>query len=63
MDIEDHPFDLRNCMESALDLSSGCAAEKQLELAYVYDDSVPVGISADLTRMRQILLNLLSNAV
>ncbi|MEO0744415.1 MAG: GAF domain-containing protein, partial [Pseudomonadota bacterium] len=63
MDIEDHPFDLRNCIESALDLISGRAAEKQLELAYVYDDSVPVGISADLTRMRQILLNLLSNAV
>ncbi len=63
MDIEDHPFDLRNCIESALDLISGRAAEKQLELAYVYDDCVPVGISADLTRLRQILLNLLSNAV
>ena len=63
MDIEDHPFDLRNCIESALDLISGRAAEKQLELAYIYDDSVPVGISADLTRLRQILLNLLSNAV
>ncbi|MEO1555484.1 MAG: GAF domain-containing protein [Pseudomonadota bacterium] len=63
MDIEDHPFDLRNCIESALDLISGRAAEKQLELAYIYDDSVPAAISADLTRMRQILLNLLSNAV
>ncbi len=63
MDIEDHPFDLRNCIESALDLISGRAAEKQLELAYIYDDTVPVGISADLTRLRQILLNLLSNAV
>ena len=63
MDIEDHPFDLRNCIESALDLISGRAAEKQLELAYIYDDSVPVAISADLTRLRQILLNLLSNAV
>nr|WP_299371788.1 GAF domain-containing protein [uncultured Tateyamaria sp.] len=63
MDIEDHPFDLRNCIESALDLISGRAAEKQLELAYIYDDNVPVGISADLTRLRQILLNLLSNAV
>ena len=63
MDIEDHPFDLRNCIESALDLISGRATEKHLELAYIYDDSVPVGISADLTRLRQILLNLLSNAV
>ncbi|MFK7762179.1 MAG: GAF domain-containing protein [Roseobacter sp.] len=63
MDIEDHPFDLRNCIESALDLISGAAADKQLDLAYIYEDSVPAGISTDLTRMRQILLNLLSNAV
>jgi len=63
MDIESHPFDLRDCIESALDLISGKAAEKQLELAYLMDDDVPPGISADLTRLRQILLNLLSNAV
>ncbi|MEM6372599.1 MAG: ATP-binding protein [Pseudomonadota bacterium] len=63
MDIEDPLFDLRNCIESALDLSNGRAAEKQLELAYIYNDSVSVGVSADLMRLRQILLNLLSNAV
>ncbi len=63
MDIEQHPFDLRECIESALDLVSARAADKQLDIAYVYDDSVPAAISADLTRLRQILLNLLSNAV
>ncbi|WP_204325979.1 GAF domain-containing protein [Sulfitobacter sediminilitoris] len=63
MDIEEHPFDLRECIESALDLIGGRAAEKQLDLAYLYEDAVPAGISADLTRLRQILLNLLSNAV
>ncbi|WP_299142224.1 GAF domain-containing protein [uncultured Tateyamaria sp.] len=63
MDIENHPFDLRECIESALDLVSGKAAEKQLEIAYLMDDAVPVGINADVTRLRQILLNLLSNAV
>ena len=63
MDIEDHPFDLRECIESALDLIGGRAAEKHLDLAYLMDDAVPVGVSADLTRLRQILLNLLSNAV
>ncbi|MEW9920259.1 GAF domain-containing protein [Marimonas sp. MJW-29] len=63
MDIEKHPFDLRECIESALDLIAGRAAEKQLDIAYIYDDSVPVAINADLTRLRQILLNLLSNAV
>lgn len=63
MDIENHPFDLRDCIEGALDLISGKAAEKQLDIAYIYDDDVPPAINADLTRMRQILLNLLSNAV
>ncbi len=63
MDIESHPFDLRECVESALDLIAGRAAEKQLDIAYLMDDDVPAAISTDLTRLRQILLNLLSNAV
>lgn len=63
MDIEAHPFDLRDCVESALDLISGRAAEKQLDVAYLMADDVPPAISTDLTRLRQILLNLLSNAV
>lgn len=63
MDIESHPFDLRDCVESALDLISTRAAEKQLDIAYVFDGDVPAGVSGDLTRLRQILLNLLSNAV
>ncbi len=63
MDIENHPFDLRDCIESALDLVGARAAEKRLDLAYIIDDDVPAAISADLTRLRQILLNLLSNAV
>lgn len=63
MDIETAPVDLRDCIESALDLVSGRAADKTLDLAYVYDDNVPAAIGTDLTRLRQILLNLLSNAV
>ncbi len=63
MHIEEHPFDLRECIESALELIGARAAEKQLDVAYLMDDVVPPAISADLTRLRQILLNLLSNAV
>jgi len=63
MDIEKHPFDLRECIEGALDLIGGRAAEKQLDIAYLMNDDVPPAVSADLTRLRQILLNLLSNAV
>ncbi|MGV8989386.1 MAG: GAF domain-containing protein [Cypionkella sp.] len=63
MDIENHPFDLRDCIESAMDLIGARAAKKQLDIAYIYDDSAPAAVSTDLTRLRQILLNLLSNAV
>ncbi|MBL8319144.1 MAG: response regulator, partial [Burkholderiaceae bacterium] len=63
MDVERQPFDLRECVESALDLVAGRAAEKQLDLAYVFDGEVPTAIVGDVTRLRQILLNLLSNAL
>jgi signal transduction histidine kinase/DNA-binding response OmpR family regulator len=63
MDIESHPFNLRECVESALDLVSARASEKHLDLAYVFEGDVPVGVNGDLARLRQILLNLLSNAV
>ena len=63
MDIEAQPFDLRECVESALDLVGQRAAEKQLDLAYLFEGEVPAAIRGDVTRLRQILLNLLSNAV
>jgi len=63
MGIENHPFDLRDCIESALDLVSGRAAQKRLDIAYLMADDAPQAVSADATRLRQILLNLLSNAV
>jgi signal transduction histidine kinase/CheY-like chemotaxis protein len=63
MDIEAQPFDLRECVESALDLVATRAADKGLDLAYVFEGDVPSAIVGDVTRLRQILLNLLSNAV
>jgi GAF domain-containing protein/CheY-like chemotaxis protein len=63
MDIEAHPFDLRDCVESALDLIASRAAEKHLDIAYVFEGEVPPVINGDVTRLRQILLNLFSNAV
>jgi signal transduction histidine kinase/DNA-binding response OmpR family regulator len=63
MDVEMHPFDLRECVESALDLVASRAAEKKLDIAYVFEGDVPPAVSGDVTRLRQVLLNLLSNAV
>ncbi len=63
MDVEVRPFDLRECVESALDLIGARAAEKHLDIAYVFEGEVPAAIEGDVTRLRQVLLNLLSNAV
>ena len=63
MDIEAQPFDLRDCVESALDLVTTRAVEKHLDTAYVFEGDVPPAIVGDVTRLRQIILNLLSNAV
>jgi GAF domain-containing protein/DNA-binding response OmpR family regulator len=63
MDVDFQPFDLRECVESALDLTAGRAVEKGLDIAYIIDDDVPAGIKSDMTRLRQILINLLSNAI
>src|SRR5688572_4378960 len=63
MDVEYQPFDLRECVESALDLTAGRAIEKGLDIAYIINDDVPSGIKSDVTRLRQILINLLSNAI
>ncbi|MFP4123667.1 PAS domain S-box protein [Coleofasciculus sp.] len=63
MELEEQPFELRTCIEEALDLLTTKAAEKNLELAYLIEPQTPNWIAGDVTRLRQILVNLISNAV
>ena len=63
LELESHPFDLRECIESALDLVAYQASEKGLELLYNVGEDVPAVVIGDVTRLRQIIANLLSNAV
>jgi PAS domain S-box-containing protein len=63
MDLEDQPFDLRECIEDCIDLLAHKSGEKGLELLYMIDPDVPAAIQGDTTRLRQILVNLMSNAV
>ena len=63
LELEQHPFNLRICIEEALDLMAPKAAEKNLELACLIEPQTPNTIVGDVTRLRQILVNLLSNAV
>ncbi len=61
--LEEYEFNLRQCVEEAIDLVAIKAAEKDLNLAYVIDKGVPDTIKGDFGRLRQVLGNLLSNAV
>jgi len=63
LDLEEQPFDLRTCIEEALDLLAPKAAQKKLELAYLIEPGTPDRIVGDVTRLRQILVNLLGNAI
>jgi signal transduction histidine kinase/DNA-binding response OmpR family regulator len=62
-DVEDQPFDLVKCVEESVDLLAMRAAEKRLELTAEIDPTLPRWIRGDVTRLRQILVNLLGNAV
>jgi len=61
--LEHRPFNLRECLESSLDLLSPRASEKGLDLAYLIEPGTPVALIGDVTRLRAILLNLIGNAV
>jgi PAS domain S-box-containing protein len=63
LELEIAPFDLRGCVESAVDLLATPAAEKKLDLAIEIATDVPKAIVSDGNRLRQILINLLNNAV
>jgi signal transduction histidine kinase/HPt (histidine-containing phosphotransfer) domain-containing protein len=63
LDLERHPFELRTCLEEALDLLTPRAAEKKIDLVYNVEDNLPPLIEGDVTRLRQVFVNLVSNAV
>ena len=63
LDLEREPFGLRECVEGALDIVAPRAWEKGIELGCLIDEAAPAGILGDEARLRQVLLNLLSNGV
>lgn len=63
LQLEQRPFNLRECIEDTLDLLAGKAAEKGLELAYEMAAPTPEAIVGDGTRLRQILINLVGNGI
>ncbi|MXV15582.1 response regulator [Hufsiella ginkgonis] len=63
LELEKYPFQLSTVIEETYDLLSVKANEKHLDLLYFIDSNVPAGIIGDITRVRQILVNLVSNGI
>ena len=63
MELEHTPLDLRDCLEAAVDVVALKAREKGLELASLIEDGVPLAVYGDAIRLRQVLINLASNAI
>jgi DNA-binding response OmpR family regulator len=61
--LENLPFEVSGVVEDALDLVAGRAREKDVELVYELAPDVPHALVGDAGRVRQILVNYLSNAV
>ena len=63
MTLEEAPFELRNCIEDALDLFAQKAIERGIDLLYLIQPDVSPFLIGDITRLRQILINLVNNAI
>lgn len=63
LDLENNTFELAKPIEETLELLMAPASEKQIDLLYSIDAEVPSFVTGDITRLRQILVNLISNAV
>ncbi|MDZ7962559.1 MAG: ATP-binding protein [Aulosira sp. DedQUE10] len=63
LELEEQPFALRSCINEALSLLAPKAREKGLKLTFLDTPELPTTIVGDITRLRQVLINLLSNAL
>jgi PAS domain S-box-containing protein len=61
--LEEKPYEVRACVEDVLELFGVRAAEKGIELAYTQSEIVPQVVIGDVNRLRQILTNLVGNAL
>jgi PAS domain S-box-containing protein len=63
MELEHKPFSLKRAIEETFDLLAAKAIEKNLSLQYTIGRELPAYVYGDITRLRQILMNLVSNSI
>lgn len=63
LELEEIPYDLHDCVDQTIALLAAKAVEKKLDLVVLSDANVPSSVIGDATRLRQVLLNLIGNAL
>jgi PAS domain S-box-containing protein len=63
VELEEHPFRIETCIEEIFELYAIQADQKNIDLVYWIDEKVPQVVIVDATRLRQVLVNLVSNAI
>lgn len=63
MELEEQPFSLKDCIEDAYELMAPRAVEKKLDLLHLIEEDVPDSVIGDVTRLKQVLVNLISNSI
>lgn len=63
LELEMQSLSIQSCIEEALDLLTPSVAKKKLKLGYTIQEGTPIHIIGDVTRLRQILVNLIANAI
>ena len=63
LELENQPFQLRSCLQIVIDLLRPRATEKGLILTFQVPDTLPSTVLGDVTRLRQIFINLIGNAI
>jgi len=63
LEMESEPLSLNKCIEDVLNINAHNANAKRLELIYEMEDNVPEWIEGDVSRLRQVLINLVGNAI
>ena len=63
MELEQEDFNLRDCIEDVLDIFGTKAADLGLDLVYQIDQDVPLQVVGDDLRLRQVITNLVGNAM